>query len=617
MAISSSDSSAAGVESKGFIAALESDQVVHVESLLKILSRFPYAIDTTLMGGGKSFAAAAVAEHLKFETVVIVCPASIDSQWRTLLERPEYKIDSLTTKIILSYESLRSERAVTKHGLLSKKESEFAPTPKLVEMCKNGTLFIFDEAHRVKNDVLTTKAVSTITKLVVQAFDRDSALAKTRCMLLSGTLYDQPSHAITLMVTLGIMGSREVCRTDRSLRIAKLTGGAELINFVKRRIRNLSADAPDPDLGQTGVTCSAEAEEFVLSVVSEHILPVISSSMVLESEITSASDDAPDDAERDARTARVRSIDCVNLIACLKRTEREGYTIPASELPSVSHASGIKRLADAAGYGTTNKINLGAFMRAIRELEVAKAPTVARLATNAVRGNEKSKIIIVVKYRTSLKIIEQLMRERLPELSAIEGCITVVSGSTSPAERMVVFTEFQKPTPAVRVIIASLDIIALGVNLDDLTGEWPRTMFAMPSFYAINMHQLVRRIYRRYTVGKATVRIVYGAASSSVNGLCGREDLIMKSGRRKASNIRGTMHESAARKILFADRYPIVDEDGNSLAAIAEESISRKTSTRPRYVKAPHREKSPAAATTTTSKPAVLDLGYLFGVRSV
>lgn len=561
----------------GFVAILEPDQVVHVETLISVLKRFPYAIDTTLMGGGKSFAAAAVAERLRFGTVVIVCPASLEHQWTSLLDTPEYKIETITRRVVVSYESLRSDKCATTHGLLVKNDAEFACSPKLSEMIASGALFIFDEAHRLKNDVLTTKAVGVITRSIAASFET----SPTRYLLLSGTLYDQASHAITLMVTLGIMSSREVCRVDRSIRTVKLTGGAELIDFVKRRIMLKAESDPDPDIGQREVTCASAAEEFVLNVVSEFVLPAISSTMVLESEVSN-----------DDREARVRSIDCANLIADLRKTEALGFGGERA-----SYSSRVKHLAEAVGYGTTNKINLGAFMRAIRELEIAKAPTVARLALDALAA-ERAKVVIVAKYRHSIDVIESILKDKI-------GGVVVVNGSMAPVDRVEVFKAFQQPTPEVRVIIATLDIIALGVNLDDQSGEWPRFMFAMPSFYAINMHQLIRRIYRRFTIGKATVRIVYGATQS---GMGFREDLIMRSGAQKAKNIRGTMRESAARKILFADQYATIDEEGRELDVVVT-CERRKTLTRPRYAKAFQSAPPPP--------PPKVDLKFLFGVRSV
>ena len=73
-----------------------------------------------------------------------------------------------------------------------------------------------------------------------------------------------------------------------------------------------------------------------------------------------------------------------------------------------------------------------------------------------------------------------------------------------------IIAQFQEPNSNVRLLIGSIKSDNMGISLHDTTGEFPRVIFSMPSYAAIDQHQLAGRTYRRGLKGVTDVRFVYG-----------------------------------------------------------------------------------------------------------
>ena len=202
--------------------------------------------------------------------------------------------------------------------------------------------------------------------------------------------------------------------------------------------------------------------------------------------------------------------------------------------------------------------------RALQLAEMAKSQTVSRLAVDVLK-EPRRKVIVAVNYRIPLAKVAEAITEA-------GFRVEVVSGSTPKQERTRVFREFQEDSDDLRCIVAMSEVIALGTDLDDVVGTRPRTMFVFPSFFTINSHQIVRRVYRRNTVGQATVRFVYcGGVAMTL-----REDDVLRLACRKALLLRETVQKDVARRVLFANDYDAITEnkDGSMVRRSATVDVS-------------------------------------------
>jgi len=60
-----------------------------------------------------------------------------------------------------------------------------------------------------------------------------------------------------------------------------------------------------------------------------------------------------------------------------------------------------------------------------------------------------------------------------------------------------------------RVLVANIKVVAKGLSLHDTIGNRKRTMLILPTYYAILMHQVSHRIYRRGLRSDASVEYIY------------------------------------------------------------------------------------------------------------
>ena len=279
-------------------------QVEQLKRLLHILSMSHVALDLTPMGHGKSFVSIAIAEAWAYQNIVVICPSKIAYIWDDLLKKKTTAPNGLPTPTnitsrIITFETLREpnrcdllDATIVETGKskqLTKRKIDFFPTPKLKELVKGRTLFIFDEIHAAKNITTSTHAACST---VIRAVGAVGSVSENmgRCVLLTGTLFDTPDLAVNLMVMTGILKSPSLISYNRSLKTTIHTGLSDLSVYIHVVLRKKSLDTEVVgNFGQRGVLTKKTAADAAFNMILQYIIPSISSSTKVASEIAEKS----------------------------------------------------------------------------------------------------------------------------------------------------------------------------------------------------------------------------------------------------------------------------------------------------------------------------------------
>jgi superfamily II DNA or RNA helicase len=121
---------------------LLSYQIQHTENLVRILKNNKACLDASDTGTGKTYTAIAACSILNLKPIII-CPKTIKSTWQKVCE-----YFNVTPEIIINYEALKTGNSYDDlkiHQNVETKKSVYEFNH------KEGTIFIFDEAHRCAN----------------------------------------------------------------------------------------------------------------------------------------------------------------------------------------------------------------------------------------------------------------------------------------------------------------------------------------------------------------------------------------------------------------------------------------------------------------------------------
>ena len=120
------------------------------------------------------------------------------------------------------------------------------------------------------------------------------------------------------------------------------------------------------------------------------------------------------------------------------------------------------------------------------------------------------KLILFADY---YEVIDYLMRE-LSEFNPVEytGRVSEDKGNLNKGL-------FQELSARCRLLIGNPLVGGIMVNLHDTAGYFPRMMYIMPNYKAMDSHQAAHRVYRDGTVGPAGVRFFYGLSGAKENSI--------------------------------------------------------------------------------------------------
>lgn len=616
------------------------DQEAHAKSLIEILKRSVVAFDMSMMGAGKTYVASEVAMRFNFKHIVVVCPASVMGKWESMKKYGVGK-QSLESKIfILSYEGLRSTtprimsasgksaKRLLSHGLLyrsdpnpfgsimissknllnkeqnleeqeqSSQRTEFYPSEELIAMIKDGCLFIFDEAQKVKNKNASWLAVKTISETILGrgVLGPTTFGPKSRFLMLSGTPMDKEEHAVNLMEMMGFIQSRKLFM-ERSSGMSpvksdhlksenftgilpglpkikmtkmesgnifgvKLIGAQELIDFCKninkekteRIVRVLSNTQ---NFGLKDGSVREGVIHLCYTLFQEIIKKEITSSMVPPKPIDAVSGK---EITLDAKNGYYKFSDSVSDMEAEKELSAGLHTLDRMMKTAAFRPSGPA--LPKGPVGSEDFINKFGLTKPLKQIETGKIPIFIRKAKETLKLVPNSKVCIFVNYLESLANIAKALSEYNPIL---------MYGSVPKEKRQAIIDLFQTPNLKYRVYISILSVSATGIDLDDQSvgceiakkngtkgskersslvlrdGCFPRYAFASPGFKIDELHQLTRRFYRVNTKSNAVFRFVYAKGHNEVG--------LLNNLARKSGVMKDTLEKQVESGVKFPGEY--------------------------------------------------------------
>ena len=484
-----------------------------------LLNNYGY-IDTSRMGSGKTFIVIWLAKVIGIR-LLIICPVTMENVWRTITTT--YGIPVID---IISYASLRSKTGYQpRHGYLyrydniteeGRRTTSFVPTQKYIQLIDEGILLVFDEIQNIKNKSGQYKAASAmIHQIIVRG-------GRSRFGLLSGTPFDDETHAINLLRLIGYIRSPRLYQNNY-LGTTVPEGLQELITAC----RTINRHETDLILNETPIN-RENVTKLAYILYTRVVKPNISGSM------------PPPDIHG---LFNIKN-GFFNINPKSAEELREG-------LIQLAKALKLNRIRNALEAGNINMqaineeiteqpLDLGSVTLALVKIENAKIYDMARVAEYILSNFQGSKVIVSLNYTSSIKSLEILLHKYSPLL---------LYGNIKKQQRTDTINLFNT-NPNYRVLIMNTAVGGVGVSLHDTIGNSPRYMLISPSYKLLDIIQAGGRIYRDGTMSDAVVRVFYGKGDFMA------EDKILAALARKTLVLKGVIDEHLDDYLILPGEYP-------------------------------------------------------------
>lgn len=477
-------------------------QTKHVDELLKIFSKRFCAIDTSKMGCGKTYTALYIAKKLNLH-IVVVCPPSIEENWRNLSEK--YGVNSQ----IVSYHTLRSRSNNNPRFLLNREDSEttvFTLKEEFENFCRNNSvLLILDEFQYVKNDSDQFLACEAIVKSMKK-------YSRCRVLLISGTPIDKEQQCINVLKLMGIL--------DKNISSVSTDRGKKYLGWEQIRDYCLALDFDTTnEILKNCVTISnkkkiieASYKLFIAVILKYHSSFMISS-------------------VKNMLTIRNVFYKCSEL-------EYEDYVKVLQKYPIIKDEDGDYRFYDE---------NISVVVKFLEALEWVKKEIIYRQVKKALKETNKS-IVIGVHYYCVIEWLTYKLREFNP---------IVITGSVTKNNRSKLLKAFNDIES--RLLIVNVDCMCTGVEMDDKTGDNPREVFIVADHKIQNLHQFNGRFNREGTKSETVINYVY------IKNITDKDELnnelnILRCIERKSKVLREGCGDKGNFDIIYPSEYSVVYE---------------------------------------------------------
>lgn len=425
---------------------LDEGQIKHVEKCLEILSKYPTYFDLSKTGTGKTPCAFKIAELLGYKLFVVCTKTTVDvwEEHTKILNMDDILIE------VISYDSLKGSKSKwCKDGGKPRNALK-----KLIE--KGKILFIFDEAHYVKNagtgrSLATSAIIDTIIDL------------KSNCKigLLSATLEDFEVNALSF-VRFTLCTSHPSAVVYEGNKPSDTSGLDDIIKFSKSIDKEKTKDivkAWGEDYKKPAII------KVVFELFSGVICPAMRSSML------------GGDAIVIHGYFPSRGREYADYKAILGDLE--------TEIESKKKREGV----------------MERFTEMLESLEKAKLPMISRLVRKQLENEKHVKIVIFVDFLASIKYL----LEKLDDFDPL-----VIQGSTDIDTRNQNIKSFQTDSRKYRLIILTTKTGGAGISLNDTTGEYRRVTYATCCTYSYqNVKQMFGRTDRKNNKSTAEIYVVH------------------------------------------------------------------------------------------------------------
>ncbi|CAH6418935.1 Hypothetical protein POVN_LOCUS659, partial [uncultured virus] len=508
---------------------LRAHQLDHVQREMNIWRQHYFLLDTSVMGSGKTHTTCWLAWQCGFSYIMVVCPASVEDNWRSA--GAAY---GLNVVCITSYESLRSVKgSQPKHGLLTRIDADgdmtFETTPVYREMIARGGLLIGDEVQRVKNKNGQHKAFKALAEHIYRT------RGNSRVILLSGTPVDKKEQVVNIMQMLGIIRHHRLYTYHKDEGRLELQGAQELVdycNFINR-------DQTTAVLNKTPFT-----QRNVHDVCYNLYIGVMQRNVV--------SSMPPPDINVE--------IDCFN---GYYNMSAQGAVALKKAITALHHAT---RYDTNSGETNMRDAQWSAITTALSAIETAKVEIWIREARRVLENEPTAKVALGFNFQAPLDAVAAALAEYNPLL---------LTGKVNKRSRPAIIRKFQEPSTTHRLLIGNMMVMSEGINLHDTDGRFPRYAFGSPGYLVMRSHQWSRRFYRDGTRSVPHVGFVHGK--------CGQEETsILNALTRKSGVLKETLEVQVEHGMLFPGDYlKKIESDTESVlipaivkaSAISEEEI--------------------------------------------
>ena len=423
-------------------------QVGHFHRINESLSVNRCAVDTSLMGSGKTYVACALANKLHL-SITVFCPKSVAPTWKNVAN--SFGIEN---PIIETYAVLRKSNRYFQ----ADSNENLTVTEPFNQLIQRGTLLIFDEAQALKNKSNQFAGARCLSRAIY------SLKGRSRILFLTATPIDKEEQVAHFCQLFGIIQSERLARQDIQAGYV-LEGIQELLDYCQ---------AINPQENWSNIRSqinNLNKHRQILTLFKTYIKPRFCFAM-----------SAPQ-------------------IASPLDIKNGYYDISANG--DAFLAEGIRELSQAIRSRLLtnphdNEIDWGGVSRALQKIEIAKVEVLVRLSHEIMR-QPGTKVVCMLSYNEPIEMTFRALSRYHP---------LKLTGKTSTKQREEIMRLFQT-SPERRVLIANLAVSSLGISLHDTTGNSPRTLLVIPNYYVMNLHQATRRIYREGTRSTATVRFIY------------------------------------------------------------------------------------------------------------
>ncbi|SNW62988.1 DEAD/SNF2 helicase, partial [Orpheovirus IHUMI-LCC2] len=474
---------------------LRPEQVPVFNKHMDIYKRCYVSFNNSLPRCGKTFVTTKVALSAGVP-IIAFGPPTIEHVWTNMRA---YGAEVY----FYSYPILRGDRThQPTHGLLqmffrgTQKDNEYyVPTQLLIDIINKGCLFVFDECQAVKNNSLQNKAVRAITQTIMH-IHKSNPNINTRVMFLSAIETDDQKQVVNMLRACGVITEPKLYHKDRTrgINITQGHGAGQIIDFCVY-LDPAKTSALVRDMRWDKTSCHDNLEVLFREVIMKTIgasmpVPKYKSEFIVMNGFYKNGDD----------------------------DTKEKYVNALDKLKKVSHYDETTKTVDFS------KVDWDEVKHTTTEIQKLKAAVACRLAMSILDSNQNAKVIISFDFNAPINMCKLLLEKYNP---------IILNGSVEPKHRPPLIKKFQEPNSNHRLMIANTKVVAVGIDLADPTGNYPRTYIMAPNFVISDLYQASKRIHSPDTEGVAYCYMLYlqngGEIERSIYGaLSNRTDYIKR-----------------------------------------------------------------------------------------
>ena len=521
-------------------------QPEHIVKLYKILLWSKFALDLSGTGTGKTLAASVLARA--FDHVVVVAPKNVEDSWVDHLTWCGSASKSWT---LLSYDILASTRSPKQrfvdfevHGDGTDAFTSYSPTAEwrsMVHRCR--VLVIVDEAHQMKKMRKKTQFTNAVKALLWPIVEDHAASHDSRVLMMSATIHDKREQLFPYMSILNTSGLRlhddylELMWDDAAKRSPALDGLRAWLHVHGGSSLSVSPDLQNAIM-QRDVTSKGDAANIIEMAWVHLVLRKFCSVMPFPA--------YPHEQARVSGRFRVLP----------EEHQRVRKAVEELELVVRRKLELERHRAELVGHGAIDQPRIGTlkYAQKLSQYEEAKLPMVQRIAEHLLASSSPySKIVISLNRRDSVDVLDQsltvFLRNLHGDANDAPSRVASFTGTQTAKQQRESREAFNEDTDRVRVLIGTHEAMSVGINLDDTHGTRPRTVLAMPMDEAIEMTQLMGRVYRQTTRSASTFCVVFAEKIEN------RSEIEQRSMVGESNQMKVGV-ESDARRALLSDLQP-------------------------------------------------------------